>query len=257
MIPKSVSGFRMRSCARNKRCRSTVASASFIRTGGTAMDQRREIIDRLAEAVSSLKLGHPIRVAVDGRTASGKTTLAGELSQALRQRGLPVTSTSVDGFHRPKAERYRQGRHSPKGYYEDARDLAAIRRLLLDPLGPGGDRRYRTASFDLERDVPVDVPAEKAASNAVLIVDGTFLQRPSLAPGWDFVVFVEVPVEVALARGAARDADLLGGLAAATDMHLKRYQAAFALYTQECDPLARADAVVDNSDPRAPVLRLR
>jgi uridine kinase len=221
------------------------------------LDQRQCVIDQLAQAIACLNPGHPTRVAIDGRTASGKTTLATELGGALHLRGRPVISTSIDGFHRPKAERYRQGRHSPRGYYEDARDLAAIRRLLLDPLGPGGDRRYRTASFDLERDAPVDVPAELAAPNAVLIVDGTFLQRPALAPGWDFVVFVEVPVEVALARGAARDADLLGGIAAATDMHEKRYQAAFALYAAECDPLARPDAVIDNSDPRAPILRLR
>ncbi len=49
------------------------------------MDQRREVIDRLAEAISSLELGHPTRVAVDGRTASGKTTLSAELAAALRQ----------------------------------------------------------------------------------------------------------------------------------------------------------------------------
>ena len=135
------------------------------------MDQRRKVIDQLAAAIASLDLEHPTRVAVDGRTASGKTTLAAELGGALRRVGRPVISTSIDGFHRPKAKRYRQGRHSPWGYYEDARDLAAVRRLLLDPLGPEGDRRYRTASFDLERDVPVDVPAELAAPNAILIVE--------------------------------------------------------------------------------------
>jgi uridine kinase len=93
------------------------------------MEQRNEIVGQLAGAIASLNLGHPTRVAVDGRTASGKTTLAAELAEALRRRGRPVISTSIDGFHRPKAERYRQGRHS-RSYYEDARDLAAIRRLL-------------------------------------------------------------------------------------------------------------------------------
>jgi uridine kinase len=220
------------------------------------MDQRREVIDQLTRAIAGLNLGHPTRVAVDGRTASGKTTLAAELADALRKRGRPVIPTSIDGFHRPKTERYRQGRHSPKGYYEDARDLEAVRRLLLDPLGPGGDGCYRTASFDLERDVPVDTPSQKAEPNAVLVVDGTFLQRPALAPAWDYVVFVDVPAELALARGASRDADLLGGIEAATDMHAKRYQAAFVHYSDECDPLARADAVVDNSNVGAPTLRL-
>ncbi len=167
-----------------------------------------------------------------------------------------MISTSIDGFHRPKAERYRQGRHSPNGYYEDARDLAAIRRLLLDPLGPSGDRRYRTASFDLERDVRVDVPSQDAEANAILIVDGTFLQRPALAPAWDFVVYIDVPAELALARGTARDADLLGGTEVAAQVHATRYQGAFALYTAECDPTAGADAVIDNSDPQRPKLRL-
>ena len=217
---------------------------------------RDETVLRLARAVLARKADRPLRVAVDGRTASGKTTLADELAIQLNEIGRPTIRTSIDGFHRPRAERYRQGRASPRGYYEDARDLAAVRRLLLDPLGPGGDRHYRTACFDLERDRPIDQAPRSAHADDVLIVEGTFLQRPALDGAWDFVVFVEVAEATALERGARRDADALGGLEAARRLHRARYQAAYALYASECDPLASADARLVNDDLTAPRLIL-
>ncbi len=60
-----------------------------------------------------------LRVAVDGRTASGKTTLADELGVAVEAAGRPVVRTSIDGFHRPRAERHARGRYSAEGYYHD------------------------------------------------------------------------------------------------------------------------------------------
>jgi uridine kinase len=123
---------------------------------------RAQAINTIADCIESYSVPHPLRVAVDGRTASGKTTLADEVAVLLRPRGRQVIRTSVDGFHRPRADRYRRGRHSPEGYLDDARDWHAIRRFLLDPLGPNGDRCYRTASFDLDRDEPVEQPAVRA-----------------------------------------------------------------------------------------------
>ena len=139
--------------------------------------ERRNAIALLAGRIEGTRTLHPTRVAIDGRTASGKTTLADEIASELRDRGRHVLRTSVDGFHRPRAERYRRGRLSAEGYLDDARDWAAVRRALLDPLGPGGTLEYRTATFDLERDIPVGQRTGTAASDAILIVDGTFLQR--------------------------------------------------------------------------------
>lgn len=119
-------------------------------------DARSHVIDAVASRLAARSLPHPFRVAIDGRTASGKTTLADEVATVLRESGRQVIRTSVDGFHRPRAERYRRGRYSAEGYLDDARDWIAIRRLLLEPLGPNGDRWYRTATFDLERDVPIE-----------------------------------------------------------------------------------------------------
>jgi uridine kinase len=138
---------------------------------------RRSTLAAVADRLLLFRLAHPVRVAVDGRTTSGKTTFADELAATIRKAGRSVVRASVDDFHQPAVMRYRQGRLSPDGYYEDARDLGAVRKFLLEPLGPDGDRSYATQTFDLERDQSVEPEMHRAKEDAVLIVDGTFLQR--------------------------------------------------------------------------------
>jgi uridine kinase len=165
--------------------------------------RRHDLLDALAERIVACAAAHPLRVAVDGSDAAGKTTLADELAAPLRARGRPVIRASVDVFHRPRAERYRRGAASPEGYYLDAFDTAALRDALLLPLGPGGSRWYRCASFDFRTDRAVHAPLEEAAADAVLVVDGVFLLRPELVAHWDYRIFVEVPLRRRAGAGAA------------------------------------------------------
>lgn len=73
--------------------------------------RRSELINELANRILklNLNLNHPIRVAVSGITASGKTTLANELALELRSKNREVIRTSIDNFHNPRAVRYRKG----------------------------------------------------------------------------------------------------------------------------------------------------
>ena len=197
--------------------------------------------------------GQVLRVAIDGPLASGKTSLAEELAAAAACEA-PVIRAGLDGFHRPRAERYARGRASALGYYEDARDYRAIRRELLDPLGPGGSCRYRTTVFDLAADMPLDAPPAVAARDAVLIVEGTFLQRQEFDGAWDVVVFLDVDPDTSLARGMARDAVALGGSEPALALYSQRYMPARKLYVESREPCARADIVIDHHDFSRPVM---
>jgi uridine kinase len=105
-------------------------------------------------------------VAVTGITASGKSTLAAELSEQIRSLGEPCVSLAVDGFHQPKAIRYRRGRESAEGYYRDAYNYDSLILRVLRPLGPGGDFSYVARAFDLERDAPVEPALERRARAA-------------------------------------------------------------------------------------------
>ncbi|MFI6094390.1 uridine kinase [Lentzea sp. NPDC051213] len=213
---------------------------------------RDRVLGRIADHLAALRPGHPLRVAVDGITASGKTTLARELTAAVVARGRPAAHLSMDGFHNPRVVRHRQGRDSADGYYADAYDFASFARLVLEPLGPGGDRRYRQRIIDLASDTAIDEPPVTAAEDMVLVVDGSFLQRELT---WDEVVFVDTPFEVARERGTRRDAELLGGLEQAGRAFDQRYHAASRRYLTEVEPARRATIVLSNEDIANPVLR--
>lgn len=218
---------------------------------------RAAALNDLAVMIANLESARPIRVAIDGRTASGKTTLANELADCLRAKGREVIRTSIDGFHRPKVERYARGRHSAEGYYYDARDLPAINALLLGPLGPDGDGWYRTASFDLHNDLPIEQDPQFAPDDAILVVDGTFLQRPELRGGWDLAIFVETSEHVSEQRGIDRDAALLGGAEITRKLYADRYRPAFDLYERLSAPASAADAIFNNDSFEQPALRIR
>lgn len=220
-------------------------------------DRRADVIQEVVHRIVALPRTAPARVAVDGRTASGKTTFADELAAGIRRTGRPVIRAQIDGFHRPRVERYRRGRMSAEGYYRDARDLDAVVSLLLAPLSRSGDRMIRTESFDLDADEPIDADPWKADDDVVLIVDGTFLQRPELAAHWDATIYVRTSPAVCLQRGIDRDSAHLGGPEQTQRTYAERYQPAYEMYEQEASPETSADLIIDNDDPGQPSIHAR
>ena len=81
---------------------------------------RARLLDQTAGWVLATCRPHPLRVAVDGIDAAGKTTFADELAEVIGQFGRPVVRASIDDFHRPRTERYQHGKDSPQGYYLDS-----------------------------------------------------------------------------------------------------------------------------------------
>lgn len=210
---------------------------------------RQTVLDELAGAIDSIERDHPVRVAIDGVGVSGKTSLADELVAPLSRRGRPVIRASIDGFHRPRSDRLRRGDESPDGYLHDSFDYDAVRKVLLEPLGPGGDAVYRTAVFDFRTDTPVESPSLEAAPTSVLIFEGVFVLRPELDDCWDFRVFVEASFEETLSRALSRDVDLFGGEEGVRRRYERRYIPGEKEYLRLYRPRERADVVVVNDDP--------
>ncbi len=214
--------------------------------------RRRAVLRQVADLLPDRP--EPLRVGIDGITAAGKTTFARELTELLRADGRPCEHVTMDRFHHLRAIRHRRGRDSADGYYEDAYDFGGLRRVLLDPLGPGGDGHYATAVMDLATDSLVAVEPRPAPPRLVVVVDGSFLQRPEVRDAWDVVVFLRTSFASALARGTARDATLLGSRAEAERLFEVRYHAAQRRYLEEVAPEVQADLVVDHDDPASPTI---
>ncbi len=216
--------------------------------------QREELLRFLARAAVTIDRPHPTRVAIDGVDAAGKTILADQLAPYVEDLGRAVIRASVDGFHRPRSDRYRRGPDSAEGFYHDSFDYAALRTYLLDPLGPGGDRSYRTAAFDWRTDAPAIVERTIASESSVLLFDGIFSERPELVDAWDLCIFLDVAFDETLRRSLVRDSSATSSQAEVERRFWARYAPGQKLYLAEARPRDRAHLLVDHNDPANPLL---
>jgi uridine kinase len=212
------------------------------------------LIEQLASFITAVEHPHPLRVAIDGIDAAGKTTLADALVSPISRLGRPVIRASVDRFHQPRATRYARGEMSPEGYYYDSFDYGAVRELLLRPLGPGGNRLYHTQIFDYQNNQSIPGQSQVAPPDAILLFDGVFLLRPELIDFWDVTIFVQIAPETAVARAIQRDSAAMGGVAQTVERYTRRYMPGQQLYLSACQPDKKADILIQNDDPAHPVL---
>ena len=116
--------------------------------------------------------GDCVRVGIDGVDGAGKSVFAAELAAVLSRQGVPVVHVCVDDWHHVRVRRYARGGTSPEGFWLDSYDNARLKAEVLEPLAPGGSRRFRTRGHDLEsvdRSVcrgPASLPRRKDALGA-------------------------------------------------------------------------------------------
>ncbi|MFI6230149.1 uridylate kinase [Micromonospora echinospora] len=213
---------------------------------------RAELLGHLAEAVGSVAVAHPTRVAVDGPPAAGKTTLADELAVVLREQGRHVVRATIDDFLFPRARRYPRGEYSAEGCYFDAHDHDALNRVLLDPLGPDGDRRFQHAVYDRATDTASSPPVTTVPADAVLVFDGVFLMRPELIDRWDLRIFVSTALAETVDRAVVRE-HRVSSRADVERRWRERYIPAQQVYFAMVRPTDHVDIVVHNDEPQQPV----
>jgi len=204
----------------------------------------------VTEAILALPAGRVRRVAIDGVDGAGKTHFADVLGKELTARGATVIRSSADSFLNPPRTRHRRGRDSAEGYYRDSFDYGRMCRLLLDPLSPGGNGEYVRAVYDVRREREVRVLPELAPDDAILVVDGIFTHRDELIRYWDYSVWLEVPFDVSIPRGAQRG----HGDPNPASPKNRRYIEGQRLYMAECHPQTRASVAVDNTNLVRPTL---
>lgn len=205
---------------------------------------RRDVVVSVAdELLHNYSKGRVI-IVVDGPTAAGKTTFADDLAVALRATKHAVFRASIDDFLKPSVERWRQGRDSPVGRYEDSYDYSVLRRVLVEPFKLSGSAGFVTAAFDEERDVPLEPKWQTGPPDAILIIDGSYLLRPELRGLWNASIWLDAGDSARGGRMADR------GILAGTP-RAERYEGAFVLY-EKTRPRAVATITVDTTDPDHP-----
>ena len=217
--------------------------------------QLKRLLKYLTSIILKKQKDSPLLVAIDGVDASGKTTLAKELSSQLKKSGRLVIQTSIDGFHNPKSIRYAQGENSPSGYYFDSFNYQALKESLLNPL-VSTKLQYRTAVFDYRTDSKISSPIQTATKDSILVMEGIFLFRPQLIHYWDIKIFLDVDFKTTIKRVLKRTTEIeyIGNKQKILDKYQRRYIPGQQLYLKRVKPKEKADIVIDNNDFTNPTI---
>jgi hypothetical protein len=194
--------------------------------------------DLLAQRLDAAQRSGPaLRVAIDGPYCAAPVPLAEALVVPLRACGHDAATIAAATFWRDASLRLESGREDADSF-ANWLDAEALRREVLEPLGPGGSGRYLPSLRDPRTNRATKAPARTAANGAVVIVAGELLLGHELP--FDLTIH--------LAMSAA-------GRQRRTDSDRQWTLPAFRRYDAEVRPADTADIVIRLDDPRHPALR--
>ena len=210
---------------------------------------QEELFTHLYAKLQSLQTNRltPLRIAINGIEGTGKTMFAVAFTSFLQSRNEEAIHVSIDGFHFNRPHRYRQGRDSADGYYEDSYDEESFVEKVLKA-SQASPPQYISATHDLKTDEYLRLAPIAISPRSILITDGAYLFKSIYRPHWDFTIYLKTDFETARERGATRDSKDLGGFEAASLKFQQRYHAASQRYINENQPESFADFVIDNTD---------
>jgi hypothetical protein len=184
-----------------------------------------------------------VRVGIEGPVASDAEALADAVAAELSRRAVPLARVLGQEFLRARSLRLERGADDPDTYFEGWHDLAALRREVLDPLGPGGSMMWLPGLRDPVSDRPLRRRRVQAAPGTVAVVDLPFLARWEVADAVDLLVHLDVSRAARARRVEASDQ--------------ARVLPAWERYLDWFDPAASAAFVVRYDRPGRPALLRR
>ena len=183
--------------------------------------QKSDTLDALAtEILHNYSRGRTI-VAIDGPEGSGTAEFAAALAAAIRRTSHAVFVASVEDFHRDPASiepEFDEAAFSRSDY-----DYSLLRRILLDPFKNPSHGGFVLAGYDRARQQPIEPKWMTAPLDALLIVEGVFVNRPELRGLWSYSIWLD-------SRGLRSPQE----------------------YFVESKPRTAATAIVDNTNPEHP-----
>jgi hypothetical protein len=190
--------------------------------------------------------GCGVRLGVDGCVPDDGAALADAVAARLAAGGVPVARVRQRDFCLPRSQRLEHGGRDPDALYDHWYDDGALRREVLDRIGPQHPDAAGPSWLPSLRDPLTDrstrEPRRPAAPGTVAVVDGRFLQLCELADAFD--LSVHLATTPAAQRRRLPDDD-----------ERARAVPAWQRYLDETDPAARADLVVRYDHPARPALQ--
>ncbi len=183
-------------------------------------------LEEIANAILNSSNGHrPVLIGVEGFGGSGKTTFAEKLKEALGSAYI----INIDDF-------IIKDKLALPSWDKGAFDRKRLEKQVLIPAAGGKTIRYQKLIWETDTlNEPSTVPEVD-----YLIVEGISSYHPDIAHHYDYKIWVDTPIDVAKARGKARDAG--NENADKWDMWANND----LIYQQKYHPEQRADFIANN-----------
>ncbi len=147
-----------------------------------------EVVLRLVQKEAK----HPFLIAIDGRCAAGKTTLAEKIRSSME-----CNVIHMDDFYLPFSERTEEKMAQPSGNMDFERLLFEI----LLPLKNGTNALYRP--YDCHHDT--FLPSRELNAGVPTIIEGSYSCHPRLQENYNLRVFMGISPERQEIRLKERD----------------------------------------------------
>jgi len=171
--------------------------------------------------------------------------------------GRPVVRASIDGYHNPAEVRYKQGKDSPQGYYDDSFNYDALVKTLLRPVSDmtTAPQELPIAAYDYRKDSKVKNRYANFQTGTIMLFDGVMLFRAEINDYWHYRIYVDARYETGFVRGVPRDAGNDEDQMIVGKKYLERYFPGERLYRASSHPLEKADVIIFNDDPETCVIK--
>jgi len=211
----------------------------------------QNVVETMAGGIKSEvdRLERPLIVGINGVDGVGKTHFTQEVAFSLISHGLPVSILHMDSFTNPFDVRH-SGPTKADNYYNRTFDFNSVKNMLklirqgllfnkdfVHP-DPNDDSRPVKHSYDIR------------SKNCVLLVEGVYIFRPEMVEYFDYKIYLGMPLDSMLDRGAVRDVERFGD--ASTSKYEDKYIPAQRMYITEANPARAADYVIDFTDWKIP-----
>jgi uridine kinase len=141
----------------------------------------------------------PLLVALDGRSGTGKSSLADDLANLFDALVIRGDDFYSGGTHEEWAQR------TPEQKADQCVDWRRLRREVLEPLLAGRTARWRTHNWVTGRGLSDETSEE--APTRVIILDGAYSARPELSDLIDISVLVRADDQTRRSRLRGREGE--------------------------------------------------
>lgn len=168
-------------------------------------------------------------VGIDGRGASGKSTLARNLENGER-------AVAVVDFYRPSSDRKRRAASGESEIGGDF-DWRRLREQVLQPLAR--DERARYQRYDWTSDALAEW--HEVPVGGIVVVEGNYSTRQELTAFYDFTIWIDAPSSLRLERGVQRGGE------STRERWLTEWMPEEDRYIEAENPAERVQLVLDGS----------